>query len=189
MEHGKCVGGDRQETKDQGVGAAAESDVEKRRQQEDPEAGVWGCSLVPSLAKRFPLRPLYLVIGLVGAGFTLSLLLLPRAPWAYGVAFLGENIFQAAAFATGFAVIYEVIGPGNPLAATIFALLTASMNFPIVYMEVIDGHGYDWRGVTGAFLADALLSGAICVLLWFLLFRVLRVQELRAGGPQAAEAE
>ncbi len=140
-------------------------------------AGVWGCSLVPSLAKRFPLRPLYLVIGLVGAGFTLSLLLLPRAPWTYGVAFLGENIFQAAAFATGFAVIYEVIGPGNPLAATIFALLSAAMNFPIDYMEVIDGHGYDWRGVTGAFLADAVLSGAVCVLLWFVLFRALQVQK------------
>lgn len=153
-------------------------------------AGIVGCSFVPSLAKRFPLRPLYLVIGLVGAGFTLSLLLMPRAPWTYGLAFLGENIFQAAAFATGFAVIYEVIGPGNPLAATIFALLTASMNFPINYMEVIDGHGYDGRGVTGAFLADALVSGAACVLLWFVLFRVLQVQKPRAAArPQPAVAE
>lgn len=55
---------------------------------------------------------------------------------------------------------YLVIGPGNPLAATIFALLTASMSLPIDYMEVIDGHGYDWRGVTGAFLADALIISA-----------------------------
>ncbi len=153
-------------------------------------AGIFGCSLVPAMARKFPLRPLYLVIGMVGAGFTLSLLLLPRAPSTYGLAFLGENIFQAAAFATGFAVIYEVIGPGNPLAATIFALLSASMNFPIDYMEVIDGRGYDWRGVTGAFLADALISGAVCVLLWFVLFRVLRVRELRpASAPQPAEAK
>jgi PAT family beta-lactamase induction signal transducer AmpG len=153
-------------------------------------AGIFGCSLVPAMARKFPLRPLYLVIGLVGAGFTLSLVLMPRAPWTYGLAFLGENIFQAAAFATGFAMIYEVIGPGNPLAATIFALLSASMNFPIDYMEVIDGHGYDWHGVTGAFLADALVSGAICVLLWFVLFRVLHVQKARAAsGLQPAEAE
>ncbi len=153
-------------------------------------AGVVGCSLVPAMARKFPLRPLYLAVGVVGAGFTLSLLLMPRAPWTYGLAFLGENIFQAAAFATGFAVIYEVIGPGNPLAATIFALLTASMNLPIDYMEVIDGHGYDWRGVTGAFLTDALVSGAVCVLLWFVLFRLLRVQEPRpATEAQPAEAK
>ncbi len=153
-------------------------------------AGILGCSLVPAMAKRFPLRPLYLLIGLVGAGFTLSLLFMPRAPWTYGLAFLGENIFQAAAFSTGFAVIYEVIGPGNPLAATIFALLTASMYLPMVYMEVIDGRGYDWRGVTGAFLADALLSGVACVLLWFVLFRVLRVEKVRAESePQPAQAK
>ena len=115
---------------------------------------------------------------------------MPRVPWTYGLAFVGENIFQAAAFATGFAVIYEVIGPGNPLAATIFALLTASMNLPINYMEVIDGHGFDRHGVTGAFLADALVSGAVCVLLWFVLFRVLRVQDMRSSSqPEPAEAE
>jgi PAT family beta-lactamase induction signal transducer AmpG len=152
-------------------------------------AGIAGSAMVPLMAKKFPLRPLYLVIGLVGAGFTLSLLLMPLAPWTYGLAFLGENIFQAAAFATGFAIIYEVIGPGNPLAATIFALLSASMNFPIIYMEVIDGHGYDWHGVAGAFLADALVSGGVCVLLWFVLFRVLRVQKLRVPPePQPEEA-
>ena len=152
-------------------------------------AGIIGCSLVPVMAKKMPLRPLYLSIGIVGAAFTLSLLLLPRLPWTYGVAFFGENIFQASAFATGFAVMYEVIGPGNPLAATIFALLSSSMNFPINYMEVIDGHGYDWHGATGAFLTDALISGTVCVLLWFVLFRVLHVQKLRAGsGPEPAEA-
>ena len=153
-------------------------------------AGVVGSALVPAISKKFQLRPLYLAIGLVGAAFTLSLLLMPRVPWTYGLAFVGENIFQAAAFATGFAVIYEVIGPGNPLAATVFALLTASMNLPINYMEVIDGHGFDRHGVTGAFLADALVSGAVCVLLWFVLFRVLRVQDMRSGSqPEPAEAE
>ena len=153
-------------------------------------AGIIGSALVPLIAKRFPLRPLYLAIGVVGAGFTLSLLLMPRAPWTYGAAFLGENVFQAAAFATGFAVIYEVIGPGNPLAATIFALLAAAMNLPINYMEVIDGHGYDWRGVTGAFLSDALVSGVVCVLLWLVLFRLLRVQNIQSGSqttPNEAE--
>lgn len=124
-----------------------------------------GCSVVPLLGRTLPLRPLYLSIGFVGAAFTLSLLLLPRAPATFGLAFVGENFFQSAAIATALAITFEVIGPGNPLAATIFALLTAAMNLPIDYMEVIDAHGYLWNGVAGAFLADALVSGSVCVLL------------------------
>ncbi len=127
--------------------------------------GVAGCALVPFLARKIPLRPLYLAIGFVGAGFTLSLLPLPRAPWTFGLAFFGETGLQAAAVATAIAVIYEIIGPDNPLASTIFGLLFSAVSFPIDYMEFIDGHGYDWRGVTGAFLTDALLSIGACALL------------------------
>ena len=145
-------------------------------------AGAVGALVVPLIARRVALRPLYLAIGIAGAGFTLSLLLLPRTPGAYGLAFLGENIFQAAAFAASFAIVYEVIGKGNPLAATIYALLTSASNLPIVYMEVVDGRGFDWRGVTGAFLADALISGGVCVLLWIALFHILRVQDARAAA-------
>jgi PAT family beta-lactamase induction signal transducer AmpG len=136
-------------------------------------AGIIGCSLVPLIARKLPLRPLYLSIGLIGAVFTLSLLLMPHASWTYALAFMGENVFQSAAIATALAIAFEVIGPGNPLAATILSLLTAASNLPIVYMEVVDAHGYDWHGVNGAFLTDALVSGAACLLLAFLLHRRL----------------
>ena len=152
-------------------------------------AGVVGSFLIPPIAKKFPLRPMYLAVGIIGACFTLSLLLLPRVPGTYGLAFLGENIFQAAAFATAYAIIYDVIGKGNPLAATIFAVLTNAMNFPIVYMEVVDGRGFDWHGVTGAFLADAIVSGGICILLWIVLFHILRVQKMRPAAESLAEAK
>lgn len=152
-------------------------------------AGVVGSFLVPPIAKKFPLRPMYLAVGIIGACFTLSLLLLPRVPGTYGLAFLGENIFQAAAFATSYAIIYEVMGKGNPLAATIFAVLTNALNLPIVYMEVVDGRGYDWHGVAGAFTADALVSGGICILLWIILFQVLRVQKMRPAAESVAEAK
>ena len=141
-------------------------------------AGIVGSFLIPPIAKKFQLRPMYLAVGIIGAFFTLSLLLLPRVPGTYGLAFLGENIFQAAAFATAYAIIYQVIGKGNPLAATTFAVLTNFMNLPIVYMEVIDGRGYDLHGVAGALAADALVSGSICILLWVVLFHILRVQKI-----------
>jgi PAT family beta-lactamase induction signal transducer AmpG len=152
-------------------------------------AGVIGSFVIPPIAKKFQLRPMYLAVGILGACFTLSLLLLPRVPGTYGLAFLGENIFQAASFATGYAIIFEVIGKGNPLAATTFALLTNFLNLPIVYMEVLDGQGYDWHGVAGAFTADALVSGSICILLWIVLFHVLRVQKMRPAEESLAEAK
>ncbi|MHB1871125.1 MAG: MFS transporter [Steroidobacteraceae bacterium] len=136
-------------------------------------AGIIGCSLMPLLARKLPLRPLYLSIGLLGAAFTLSLLFLPHVPGTYGLAFIGENIFQSAAIATAMAIIFEVIGPGNPLAATIFALLGASGNLPIFYMELLDGRGFHWRGVDGAFLCDAAVTGAACLVLAIVLRRRL----------------
>lgn len=136
-------------------------------------AGIIGCALMPLLARKLPLRPLYLSIGLIGAAFTLSLLFLPHVPWTYGLAFIGENIFQSAAIATAMAIIFEVIGPGNPLAATIFSLLGASGNLPIFYMELIDGRGFHWRGVDGAFSVDAAVSGAACLMLAVILRRRL----------------
>ena len=136
-------------------------------------AGIIGCGLMPLLARRLPLRPLYLSIGLLGAAFTLCLLFLPHVPWTYGLAFIGENIFQSAAIATAMAVIFEVIGPGNPLAATIFSVLGASGNLPIFYMELIDGRGFHWRGVEGAFLCDAAVTGTACLVLAIVLRRRL----------------
>jgi PAT family beta-lactamase induction signal transducer AmpG len=152
-------------------------------------AGIVGSFLIPPIAKKFPLRPMYLAVGIIGAAFTLSLLLLPRVPGTYGLAFLGENIFQAAAFATAYAIIFQVIGKDNPLAATTFALLTNFLNLPIVYMEVIDGRGFDWHGVAGAFAADAIVSGSICVLLWIVLFHILRVQKMQPDQKSLAEAK
>ncbi len=134
-------------------------------------AGIVGSFLLFPLAKRLPLRRLYLAIGIVGATFTLGLILLPRAPWVFAVAISGENLFQAMAFSVSNAITFEVIGPDNPFAATIFTLLISTSNLPIVYMEYFDGRGYDAGGLTGSFLTDALLSATTCVLLWFFLIR------------------
>jgi PAT family beta-lactamase induction signal transducer AmpG len=128
-------------------------------------AGLGGSFLLQPLAARFALRPIYLGIGIAGGLFTLSLLVLPRAPWCFGVAITGENLFQAMAFSAANAISFEVIGPENPLAATLFTLLMAATNLPITYMSWLDGHGYDWKGVTGSFTTDACISIAACLLL------------------------
>jgi PAT family beta-lactamase induction signal transducer AmpG len=128
-------------------------------------AGLVGSFLLKPLASRFKLRPIYLGIGIAGGVFTTSLLLLPRAPWSFGLAVTGENLFQALAFAAGNAITFEVIGPQNPLSATLFTLLNSAVNLPIIYMSWLDGRGYDWRSVPGSFLTDAGISIAACLLL------------------------
>lgn len=137
-------------------------------------AGIWGSLAFPPLAKRIPLRPLYLSIGIVGALFTLALILLPRTAGAFAGALIGEQVFQSLAIACSFAVTFETIGPGNPLAATTFSLLTAAYNLPITYMLVVDGWGYGARGVTGAFFVDAAVGIVACVLMGLLLFAMRR---------------
>jgi PAT family beta-lactamase induction signal transducer AmpG len=128
-------------------------------------AGVGGSFLVPLLARKIPLRPLYLSIGIVGACFTLSTLLLPRAPWTYGLVFTGEIVFQALAFTAANGITFQIIGPDNPLAATTYTLLIAATNLPIIYMGFADGWGLDRGGLVGGFVVDAGLSMAACLLL------------------------
>ena len=125
-------------------------------------AGVVGSLLLPPMAKKVSLRPLYLGIGMTGAVFTLGLLLLPHTPAVFALAYTGENVFQSLAFAAANAITFETIGEGNPLAATQFALLIAATNLPITLMGFVDGKAYSWRGVPGSFVVDAGISLVVC---------------------------
>lgn len=102
-------------------------------------SGIVGSLMLFPLARKFSMRPVYLGIGIVGAVFTLSLIALPRSPWSFGVAITGENLFQALAFAASSAITFEVIGTGNPLAATLYTLLVSATNLPVTYMQYLDG--------------------------------------------------
>lgn len=128
-------------------------------------AGIVGSFLVPPLARFVQPVPLYLLIGAAGALFTTTLTLAPHGPAAFGAAMLGENVFQAAAFTVGNIIMLRTIGHDNPLAATQFGLLNGAEMVPLTYMQMIDGHAYGFGGADASFLADALVSGAACVIL------------------------
>jgi PAT family beta-lactamase induction signal transducer AmpG len=129
-------------------------------------AGVVGSLAIPILVRFVAPRPLYLMVGALGAAFTLVLTLLAHTPFTFGVAMLGENLFQAASFSVGNAIVLRTIGHDNPLAATQFGLLNSAAGFPLTYMQFVDGHAYDAiGGVNGSFVADAAVSGAACALL------------------------
>lgn len=131
--------------------------------------GVGGSLLFRLIDRLLPIRYLYLAIGVAGSLFTLLLIVLPRTPVFFGFGFLGENIFQGMAITTSIAVAFETIGPRNPLAATIYCLVTSAFNIPITYMLLIDGWGYGKQGAAGAFAADAFLGIITSVALGLLL--------------------
>ena len=147
-------------------------------------AGVFGSLMIPQLSKAIAPRPLYLWVGGIGAVFTLSLVFLPHNPATFGLAMLGENVFQCAAFSVANFIILRTIGPDNPLAATQFGLLNAAGALPLSYMQFVDGQAYGWGGVNGSYLADSLLSGGVCVALALLLWGLRRyIPPISAPAP------
>jgi MFS transporter, PAT family, beta-lactamase induction signal transducer AmpG len=134
--------------------------------------GILGCALFPLLAKRMPLRLLYLANGVLGGLFTLTLVALPHAPWTFSLALLGEFLFQAVSYTGTVALSFETIGENNPLAATTFTFLIAATNVPVAYMLYLDGRAYSFGGVRGSFAADAIISIVVCALIALLLSRL-----------------
>ncbi|PXA86896.1 MFS transporter [Nostoc sp. 3335mG] len=129
-------------------------------------AGLAGSLGIPRITARIPAFRVYCAIAFSGALFTLSLLLLPRTPATFALAMVGENIAQAAAFATAAAIIFREIGEDNPLAATEFMVLHSFVVFPVFYMQYVDGRSYARGHLTGALLTDGLLglAGGVAIL-------------------------
>ena len=144
-------------------------------------AGITGCLVFRLIERLMPLRYLYLTIGVVGAAFTLALMLLPLTPLAFAVSLIGENLFQSIAITAAIAISFDTIGHRNPLAATTFCLMVSVMNIPNTYMIVVDKWGYAWRGVGGSFAVDACASVVACSLLVMLLVRLARSKSAAAA--------
>lgn len=142
-------------------------------------AGVVGSLLALKLGAGLRPRALYIVLGLLGSGFSLLLIGVPRTPAMFGLAMLGENIFQAAAFAVSNLISLNSLGKDNPLASTQFGLLFASSAVPLTYMQLIDGAAFTAHGLDGGLFADAALTAAACVAL-ALILRAFRNSVSRA---------
>lgn len=148
-------------------------------------AGVTGSLLVPPLTKRIAPVILYLMVGLVGAAFTFSLIPASRDSVVFGIAVLGQNLFQAAALSAAAAITFRTIDKDKRFAATQFTVLIGVTQIPLTYMQMIDGRAFDLGGVSATFLADALISGSACVLLGILYRRANLKAAPELASPQA----
>jgi hypothetical protein len=99
---------------------------------------------------------------------------MPHTLLFFGIGVLAYSFFQGINYTAFSAFEYEIVGPGNVLAATQISLLTAAANAPISYMTLVDGQFYAKHGLPGMFGVDALGSVAMGVLL-LLLFRRIGV--------------
>ena len=124
--------------------------------------GLLGCSLFPVIARRLRLRSFYFANGIMGCLFTLSLVILPHVTFTFALAVFGQYLFQAVSFAIQIGIIFEAIGPDNPLAATTFAFLAAATNVPMTYLMFIAGRTYSAAGIRGMLLTDAAVGILAC---------------------------
>jgi PAT family beta-lactamase induction signal transducer AmpG len=136
--------------------------------------GIFGCLVFPAFSRLLPLRPLYLVIGTVGALCTLLLILLPRTPASYAIILITENIFQSLAITTSFAIIFETVGRHNPLASTTFCFIGSAYGVPISYLLYVDAFGFDRGGIAGSMAIDAAAGILACALLGLMLMWLAR---------------
>jgi PAT family beta-lactamase induction signal transducer AmpG len=125
-------------------------------------AGIWFC-------QRFLRRTVYISAGFGGAAAALALIWMPHSLAFFAMGLLTYNFFQGINYTAFSAFEYEIVGPGNPLAATQISLLTASSNLPISYMTAVDGHFYTTHGLPGMLGVDAcssVLMGSILLLVF-----------------------
>ena len=150
--------------------------------------GLIGCFLFPVIARRLRLRSFYFANGILGCLFTLSLVVLPHTTTTFALAVFGEFLFQAVAFSIQIGIVFDAIGPENPLAATTFSFLTAATNVPVTYITLIDGHAYSIGGITALLFTDAAIGILTCSIAFILLpkfdSRVAREKRLSIASTQ-----
>ena len=150
--------------------------------------GLIGCFLFPVIARRLRLRSFYFANGILGCLFTLSLVVLPHTTTTFALAVFGEFLFQAVAFSIQIGIVFDAIGPENPLAATTFSFLTAATNVPVTYITLIDGHAYSIGGITALLFTDAAIGILTCSIAFILLAkfdsRVAREKRLSIASTQ-----
>ncbi len=141
-----------------------------------------GSLLAAPLLRHWQRRTVYLLSGFAAATCAIAGVWLPHTVMMFAVVLLLYNMAQGFNYTSFYALIYEIVGPRNALAATTVAVLNAAGNFPITMMTKLEGRVYDRHGLGLMFWTDAASSIGAALLL---LLVVLPLLDRRVRREQA----
>jgi MFS transporter, PAT family, beta-lactamase induction signal transducer AmpG len=125
------------------------------------------------IADRMDRGVLYLGGGILAGLCALVLAASAHTQAAFAAGVLAYNGLAGICYAAFSALALQLVGRGNPTAATQMALFSAASNGAIVYMTWADGQGFRLFGLRGLLLVDGLAAiGAAVPLLLFLRWRM-----------------
>ena len=133
-------------------------------------ACIVGSALGGPLSNRFDRRLLFIAQAvLAGLGSLLMIVALLHRGLSAGAmlaVFVGGvcfyNVMAGINYTATSALVFQIVGRGNPLSATQYAICIAACNAAIASAVAMDGRGSTlpgrWSGASGELLVDALLS-------------------------------
>ena len=107
----------------------------------------------------------YPISGLATSLVVMAMLFAPFRPATYIVGAAAYSIATGFGYAAFMALALDLVGGDAAAGSTLFTLLTAAVNIPVVYMIRLDGLGHARFGVRGMLAADGLASGVSAILL------------------------
>ena len=115
----------------------------------------------------------YPIAGLLTSFVTAILFFARLVPGAYVLGAAGYALVTGFAYANFMALALDLIGEDQAASGTMFTVLTAAVNLPVLYMLRLDGFGAQRFGVRGMLASDAIANGlfSIVLLVILLLFR------------------
>ncbi len=117
----------------------------------------------------------YLGSGLVCALITLTMAMMPMAPYVYIAGVLAYMFGIGLINAAFTSIILYAVGKRN--VATKYSLLASLGNVPVIYMTAFDGWAHDQYNSKYMLLAEAF-AGVLCVLIFFVLLRAMMSRKL-----------
>jgi PAT family beta-lactamase induction signal transducer AmpG len=150
-----------------------------------------GCLVGIPIARRWKKRTVYLLTGVFAAACTGAMMVLPHSPAVFVAGCMVYSLLQGVNYTVFAALTMELVGPRNPLAATLLSLLSSASSLPISFMIAMDGLAFSRLGVNGMLGSDTVFALVTAVpLLVFFAYQARRVGGALRGPqiePLAAE--
>ncbi|HEY2853851.1 MAG TPA: MFS transporter [Gemmatimonadaceae bacterium] len=139
----------------------------------------------------------YPIAGLVTSIVVMIMLFAPVRPATYIAGAAAYAMATGFGYAAFMALALDLVGGEAAAGSTLFTLLTAALNIPVVYMIRLDGLGHARFGVRGMLAADGLANAVSAILLLVVLRivspsrddpAVLRADTSASGAARAARS-